>query len=266
MAVAWQVNGIDIGIEDHDDGSHAVLSVGDHSIDIDPNGVITLVHRRTHEIVTTQELASGRIRSIVKGNNKDLFGVLYPLYLRGKKVLDVTYGKGNFWSDALLLASMPSEARSFEINGHDYRAMPDADQVWDVVIYDPPYTVTGTKALTKLPEYQRAYGLDLSSNKLEEMYADIMIGLAECARITKHGGLVMQKCASQTNAGEFIDWPYFFKKGVEDSPEMQLKLHDEVVHDSGLGPQPLLNLDGSKRVWKRTHRAHSVLLIWKKTV
>lgn len=115
-------------------------------------------------------------------------------YISGR-VMDATYGRGNFWT----------EFRPFALVGHDlntlddvdFRNLPEPDGYYDTVIYDPPYKLSGTPALG---DFDNAYGIDVGQRWQDRMQM-ILDGLVECARVLRTGGHLLVKCQDQVCSG-----------------------------------------------------------------
>ena len=135
------------------------------------------------------------------GSNAPLFAEIMRHYVpRGARVLDATYGLGNFWRDvepgAYQLITLDT-ARPAVIRG-DLRHVPLADGTVDAVILDPPYAGNGSK-------HKRAIGIDstynlpggLSHVAISGLY---VAGMREAARVLRGGWLIV-KCQDQIEGG-----------------------------------------------------------------
>ena len=196
-----------------------------------------------------------RIPSVILGNNAKLIAAIAPLYLDGKTVIDVTYGKGNWWKKY----REPDVAHDLITDGVDFRNLPYDDCSFDVRAYDPPYLVTGSYETSTNKDFHDRFGLKKSSNREGELYEFMVSGQHEACRVVKVGGFVLQKCQAATDGSRYINWPCLMTAAVPDS----CVLWDEIVHFSGLGPQPLVR-NGKPTEFHRTQRAASTLLIFKK--
>jgi hypothetical protein len=195
-----------------------------------------------------------RIPNVINGNNSDVIAQLHHLYLQDKTILDLTYGRGKWWSK--------SRQPDVKHTG-DYTLPVLFDQEFDVVVYDPAYVSTSGSAKTTINDFNNRYGLDVASNGVMNVLDDILAGFdINVYPACKVGGLMFVKCQQQVESGRLWDMPRFIKNYVEASG--RCVLWDEVVHERGLGPQPLVNPDGTERIWQRTSRACSNLLIFKK--
>lgn len=139
------------------------------------------------------------------GRNADLFADVLAIYVpKGARVLDMTWGKGNFWTSVntddwrLTRNDAVTEADTHE----DFRATSFASASFDAVILDPPYALHGTgtpiKASISSP-YNLNHALTPTSAKqVREVYA---AGIAEARRLLVIGGVLIVKCQDQIESG-----------------------------------------------------------------
>ena len=173
-------------------------------------------------------------------------------------VLDVTYGRGRFWTDFT-----PGTLLTHDIalDGVDFRKLPEADNSVDVVAFDPPYVSTGGRRTSTIPDFNDRYGLtDAPKSPLEtsQLMAE---GIAECARVLKRGGRLLVKVSDYISSGKYhIGQHYALSAGLAEG----LEVADCFIHYSGTGPQPTENLDGTPRKQVHSRRAHSFLIVFKK--
>ena len=119
-------------------------------------------------------------------------------------VLDPTYGYGVFWSEwkpkgYLFHGSDTDPEKSPDSpNGDDFRKLPHADQSFDVVVYDPPYTFRGTSALAS----DEKYGVHVNE-RWKDRWELIYDGLQEACRIARRR--VLMKCQASVVSGR-VRW------------------------------------------------------------
>lgn len=200
--------------------------------------------------------------SVFTGTNADLMAAVAPLYLTGS-VLDVTYGKGNWWKR---FTPEPFTYHDlYTVDGVDFRSLPEADGSVDVVCFDPPYVLTGGESTTERVDFQDRFGIgyrnlgrnggDASSTGF---YGLVLAGLAECCRVA--GDLVLVKCMefAQGKDGRgntrLHDVPTTVTNAAAD---LGWEVHDRIVHHTGSGP-------GGHNIFdvKRARRHHSYLIVF----
>jgi len=80
-------------------------------------------------------------------NNSALIESLRDLGYIGRRVLDPTYGRGNFWNtwrpDSLIAHDLA--------DGIDCRALPSTHGLFDTIVFDPPYIPQGGRD-TSIPK------------------------------------------------------------------------------------------------------------------
>lgn len=167
-------------------------------------------------------------------NNADLIGDVHRLgYLRDEwRTADVTYGKGNFWS-----AYRPPllTVHDLALDGVDFRALPEPDESFDVVVLDAPFIGVGGVETSTVPAFQQAYGIDQKSKRPDAVVALIAGGLREARRVLVPGGLVLCKCMNYVEGGQYRTVAY---NAFEAARGLGFVLVDEFVALRSPGPQP----------------------------
>ncbi len=199
--------------------------------------------------------------SVFTGTNAELMAAVAPLYLTGS-VLDPTYGEGKWWEK---VRPDPFAFHDLKLDAVDFRALPEDDQTFDSVVFDPPYTISGGKSGAALYHnhagagsrpvgFQERYGLGVR-NLDEPLDSLIRKGLAECCRVARQWVLV--KCMEFAQGGGptgFHDTPTMV---TNEAAERGWYKHDQIVHYTGTGP-------GGHNIFtvKRARRAHSYLVVF----
>lgn len=130
--------------------------------------------------------------------NDDAVAQLAQLGLCPGPVLDVTYGRGSFWT----------KHRPTDLTTNDLR-VPDVDHAldftepfptawrgaWATVVFDPPYKLNGT------PTDDSRYGVDEKVTVAERLRR-IRVGVANCAHLVAPGGYLWIKYQDQVANGE----------------------------------------------------------------
>jgi len=200
-------------------------------------------------LVDTDERPVGPMPgSVWFGDNAGLIASLAPLYLTGS-VLDVTYGRGTWWQ-----RFTPVEFGFHDLasDGVDFRALPETDNSWDTVCFDPPYIRTGGfDTSTRQAAFRDLYGLDVKRTvaEVEGLTAD---GLAECARVASRW--VLAKCCDWVDSHALL---LGHVAAITAGQALGLRVHDLIVHARQQGPT-----NRHLRTVRRTRRAHSYLIVF----
>ena len=197
--------------------------------------------------------------SVFQGTNADLMAAVAPYYLTGS-VCDLTYGEGKWWDR---FTPDPFVAHDkYKLDGVDFTDLPEADNTYDTVCFDPPYVLSGGESSAALESnFQGRYGVGMDNMGHNSGAAFEMLlraGLHEAARTTRQWLLVkcMEFAQGGGSDGGFKDMPYLMRMWAEDLP---LKRYDVIVHHTGSGP-------GGHNIFeaKRARRHHSYLLVFRK--
>lgn len=185
--------------------------------------------------------------SVFVGTNADLMAAVAPFYLTGS-VCDLTYGEGKWWDR---FRPDPFVAHDkFKLDGVDFTALPEADNTYDTVCFDPPYVVSGGES-THLGEFQDRYGIGhFRTSGADELNVLVTAGLART--------WVLVKCMefAQGTERDFHDVPHDVTVAAK---ALGCWKHDQIVHHTGSGP-------GGHNIFdpKRARRHHSYLLVFRK--
>lgn len=127
-------------------------------------------------------------------------------YLDGR-VLDSTFGRGNFWTEWAPLELTTNDLVTDSMVTADFRHLPFADASFDTVVFDPPYRMSGRRDNS---DFDDRFGLSeyRSNGEILDLLAD---GARECFRVTRRFLLV--KCQDQVNGGRVV-WQTDFLTNV----------------------------------------------------
>jgi hypothetical protein len=190
--------------------------------------------------------------SVFVGTNADLMEAVAPFYLTGS-VCDLTYGEGKWW-DRYRPEQFTAHDK-FKLDGVDFTALPEADNTYDTVCFDPPYVPQG--GLGGGPRehtFRDRFGLLEQSTPWWATRDLISAGLAEAGRVSRQ--FVLTKCSDFVSGGVFH---LGHKWALDAADECGLTCHDLIVHHTGSGP-------GGHNIFdpKRARRHHSYLLVFAK--
>ena len=140
------------------------------------------------------------------GNNSELFSDILNLYVPpGTKILDATYGLGNFWKKAnrteftVITNDLHTAGTDHKC---DFRKLPFADASFGAFVFDPPYSHGGTSMKESLSV---PYGCDrceaTSESEIIQMYID---GAKEALRVVESGGIFIVKTQDAIESGRLV--------------------------------------------------------------
>lgn len=122
-------------------------------------------------------------------------------------IIDLTYGLGRFWTlwqpkeNRLKRADLnPELSPDFEL-GLDATDTNFPDQLWDVVVVDPPYKLNGTSEGRGPSASDVDYGVDGDYHSVASKHHLMLAMLTEAHRIVKRNGYIIYKCQDQVNGG-----------------------------------------------------------------
>jgi hypothetical protein len=169
-------------------------------------------------------------------------------YLVGP-ILDLTYGKGNFWTllpDAKIYSNDLDENLETDY-AEDFTSTPWAGNSWGTVVFDPPYRLGGTPTT---PEFDLAYGINEYRTKAD-VKALIEQGTREACRIA--GKYALVKVQDHVSSGVLQPQTTWVINAAP--PDAVLV---DSLHVIGGRPQP------EGRSQKRARHGYSTLLVFTK--
>ncbi len=200
--------------------------------------------------------------SAQQGTNDILFADIVSLYVRdGKRVADITYGKGVFWRR---IPENKYDLIKSDLNGGvDSRKLPYDNESLDCVVFDPPYMHTpGGTAHSNHQNYEGYYKNNQCPHGITQKYHEAVLELyyktgAEAHRVLKNQGIMIVKCMDEVCANK------------------QRLTHVEIINEyalMGFVIEDLFvlvraNRPGVSRMIKQVHarKNHSYFLIFRKS-
>jgi tRNA G10 N-methylase Trm11 len=124
-------------------------------------------------------------------------------YLRSEwHTLDPTWGRGLWWTlwrpDSLVRHD------KYTLDDVDFTFLPEPDETFDAVAFDPPYVCMGGRKTTTIPEFYDRFGLFDAPKSPALLQELIDAGLAEMHRVVKHKGIVLVKCKDYVSSGKLF--------------------------------------------------------------
>ncbi|MGI8425536.1 MAG: hypothetical protein ACR2M4_02865 [Actinomycetota bacterium] len=170
-------------------------------------------------------------------------------YLDGN-VLDVTYGRGRFWT-----CFRPERFTACDIDPKlspigcsvDFRDLPFLHDSFDSVVIDPPYKLNGTPTL----DIDERYGVHKVGTKSERLTL-ILDGVRECSYVTRRYLLV--KCQDQVNGGKVCWQTDLITNELTDLGMRKLDRFDILSYRA----QP----DGVRQMHARRNSSTLLVFIW----
>lgn len=190
-------------------------------------------------------------------NNAELIETARDLGYIGKRVLDPTYGRGNWWK-----SWRPEQlvAHDLILDGVDFRELP-TEGLFDTVAFDPPYIPQGGRATSTLNidpgdtiSFIDRYGLRHGPSTNNDLRELIRAGVESFASVIIQRGTLLVKCMSYVNGSAFRPMPRWIANDAEALGFVQI---DELVHLRTPGPQP------ARDVQRTARRNYSMLLVFR---
>ena len=210
-----------------------------------------------------------RSESVLMGRDPEALDLLLGLHaIESPRILDATHNTGKMWNGAVHQPThrMDVDPQYPVDTVADFRAMPFADESFDVIVFDPPHLPVvmasdGASTHPNVVRYRAQYGLTAdadrgrSGDNVSEQFAPF---LAEAARVLAANGIVICKLADLVHNHRY---------------QWQQVDFVNAVRASGLTPCDMLvkrdpaggNLKSSK--WKNVHhlkRVHSYFIVVRK--
>lgn len=191
-----------------------------------------------------------------RSNNAQLIADCHALGYLPEPVIDLTYGKGRFWTehrpDDLYTNDLDT---STDAQVHeDFTRTSWMDGQFAATVFDPPYKLNGTSKPRGPATSDADYGVAGDYMPMVERHNLMRAGLIEAIRITKPGGFILAKCQDQVSSGR-VRWQTRMLEKV--AAKHGCVLVDE-LHVRGYRQQP------PGRSQKHARRDYSTLLVFRK--
>lgn len=144
------------------------------------------------------------IYAAIKGSNAQLIERVSRLgYLDGT-VIDLTYGKGNWWKrwkPADLWTNDLDPNTSAQMH-FDFTALPLQSDSFDTACFDPAYVSPGGRETSGISTMWDAYGMGTTASSPRATFEYNDRGFAEAIRIVRPGGFVLYKSQDYISSGK----------------------------------------------------------------
>lgn len=115
------------------------------------------------------------------------------------RTLDPTYGNGIWWQ-----RRRPANFVIYRrpLDGSDFRNLPEPDDSFRHIAYDPPYAAMGGQKTSTVKDYNSRYGRDTVPSAADAVQRLMDDGLEEMYRLTEPGGTCLMKHQDYVWSGE----------------------------------------------------------------
>jgi len=165
------------------------------------------------------------IGSVLVGSNAQIVDVILNLHSAGYRVLDTTWGKGNFWmphQERWQVVGLDIEGRPGILARASYEALPFKDRVFDAVICDPPFLGSGGKNGLMVGKY----GINTS---MKALFISLQRGDGEFYRVLKPRGILLFKCMDTVEGRRHV-WTHIIAPSLFRS----FRLRDLFIRPNGV--------------------------------
>lgn len=194
--------------------------------------------------------------------NADLIASVAKLYLKPTDlVVDVTHGKGLFWTKVKPKNLVAHDLDTRKGDGVSWSDLPEGDGTVDVLVFDPPYVSPGGRKTSTIHEMNDRYGMQMSATSPKGQWLSIVEGLEEAHRVLKKRGLLWFKCMNYISSGRLQRAKAWADIEFD---RLGFRVEDEFIHMGHPGPQPQVNLDGTPRRQVHARNNASFLIVARK--
>ena len=114
------------------------------------------------------------VPSVFVGSNAELVAAVAPMYLTGS-VMDCTYGEGKWWT--LFRPDLFVAHDLHKLDGVDFTDLPEPDETYDAVCFDPPYIPNGGFESSTRQDFRDAFGITTATGGEARLWAMIGAGM-----------------------------------------------------------------------------------------
>ena len=190
------------------------------------------------------------------GDNSQLIARVAELYLReGQVIADLTFGKGVFWKqlDMSKYKFFPSDIITSKALICDFCHLPYRDQVFDVIVFDPPYCHNPGRMIVNANYQNKETTKGFYHDDILQLYRE---GMRESLRCLKDEGTLWVKT----------------KDEVQSSLQMMshIEIHDIAVKELNMLAEDFFvltqnSLPAIQFKQKHARKNHSYLWVFRKT-
>lgn len=140
-----------------------------------------------------------RFKSVVLGRDKDVIPLILKIHcnVETPKILDVTYNTGKMWKETHynpIKLDIDGQLNCIDICG-DFTKLPFIDNIFDVIVFDPPHLPINAASELSSNIYKTQYGItnnDIhrSGDNISPLFHPF---LQEAKRVLKHNGIILAK-------------------------------------------------------------------------
>lgn len=175
--------------------------------------------------------------------NSELIEAVFDLHVWPKRwaqerfiALDMTYHNGIWWKwREQRPGGFHLVSNVLAKGGYDYRDMPYADEMFDVIAFDPDYVAPGGRQSSTITEFNERYGLKDQYESPASLQRSINDGIEEMTRLLRPQGIGMLKCANYISSGKLWLGEHY---SIQHALARGLVVEDIFVSVFGPGPQP----------------------------
>ncbi len=194
--------------------------------------------------------------------NAELIERIAPLFLPvDLHVLDPTYGNGKTaggWWKRYRPPLFTYHDLDPAFGGIDFRAMPHADGAFPRIAWDPAYVAPGGRDTSTIQDTHQRFGQHDCPANPRALHEELIVpGLAEIWRVCAPDGLVLAKCQAYITGGRLQRADEWLAEAAE---AIGFEIEGEIVHHSGVRPQPAWNRDGTLR--RQVHERRDYSTLW----